>query len=129
MIRKVISATFILAIAACSRVEPIPEAEKAEIDCLASIAVVEITDYIRAGDAAGTDPSELMHIVPDKIAEAKEKLKAKYGGEIDAAYLEYDINHRLIEIEDALKSGDPNSIDHLNMTETVQLGRSCTFGT
>ena len=129
MIRTALCVVSLAAIAACSRVEPIPDAEKAEIDCLASIAVVEITDYIRAGEQAGTDPSELMHIVPDKIAEAKEKLKAKYGGEIDEAYLEYDINHRLHEIEDALASGDPNSIDHLNMTETVELGRSCTFGT
>lgn len=116
------------ALVACSQVNPIPEEERAEIDCLASIAVVEITDYISAGAAAGTDPYELMHIVDDKIAEAEEKLKAKYGGEMDAAYLEYEINNRLEKFESAIQSGDPDSIDYINMTETLELGRSCSFG-
>lgn len=115
-------------LAACSRVDPIPEAEEAEIDCLASITVVEITDYIAAGAAAGTDPEDLMHIVPDKIAEAEAKLAAKYGREMDSAYLEFEINNRLEKFENAVRSGDTESLDYLTMTETVELGRSCTFG-
>ena len=118
----------IAGLAACNQIDPIPDSEKAEIDCLAAIAVVEITDYISAGAEAGTAPEDLMHIVPDKIAEAQEKLDRKYGGEIDSAYLEYDINNRLVKFERAILSGDPESLDYINMTETVELGRSCTFG-
>lgn len=125
------TALFVLAtalLAACSQVDPIPEAEKAEIDCLASIAVVEITDYISAGTAAGTAPDELMPIVPKKIAEAEEKLASKYGNEMDSAYLEFEINNRLEKFENAIRSGDPDSLDYITMTETLELGRSCTFG-
>lgn len=117
-----------LFLAACSRVDPIPEAEEAEIDCLASITVVEITDYIAAGTAAGTEPETLMPIIPQKIAEAEEKLAAKYGSEMDSAYLEFEINNRLEKIENAIRSGDTESLDYLTMTETLELGRSCTFG-
>ncbi|MEO0606827.1 MAG: hypothetical protein AAFY82_01250 [Pseudomonadota bacterium] len=118
-----------LVLGACHRVNPISEEERIEIDCLSSIAVVEITDYISAGADAGTDPADLMHIVPDKIAEAEEKLKGRYGGEMDSAFLEYEINHRLGQFESAIESGDPESLDYIRMTETLELGRSCTFGT
>ena len=127
--RITLSVATVALITACSQVDPFTETEKRDVDCLASIAVVEITDYISAGAEAGTAPADLMHIVPDKIAEAKEKLKSKYGREIDDAYLEYDINHRLAEFETAVGKGDPDSIEFINMTETVELGRSCTFGT
>ena len=118
-----------LILVAWHQVDPFTEDERAEIDCLSSIAVVEITDYISAGAEAGTDPAELMHIVPDKIAEAEDKLAGKYGGEMDSAYLEYEIHHRLNKFESAIESGDPESLDYIIMTETLELGRSCTFGT
>ena len=114
---------------ACDQVNPISEEERIEIDCLSSIAVVEITDYISAGADIGTDPADLMHIVPDKIAEAEDKLKSKYGGKMDSAFLEYEINHRLRRFEKAIESGDTESLDYILMTETLELGRSCTFGT
>ncbi|MEL7285171.1 MAG: hypothetical protein AAGJ68_11685, partial [Pseudomonadota bacterium] len=93
--RIVLTAATLALVTACSQVDPIPEEEKAEIDCLAAITVVEITDAIRDGAANGTDPAELQNIKPDAIASAIEKLEAKYAGEMDSAYLEYDINHRL----------------------------------
>lgn len=126
--RIVLTTATLALVTACSQVNPIPEEEKAEIDCLASITVVEITDAIRDGAANGTDPAELQNIKPDAIAGAIEKLEAKYAGEMDSAYLEYDINHRLDKIQDALNNRDPESEATQIMNETLALGKSCTFG-
>ena len=117
-----------LALSACSQVEPISDEEKVEIDCLASITVVEITDAIREGTESGIDPSELSDIPATKIAEAIETLEAKYSGEMDEAYLEFDINYRLDKIQDALNNRDPESLATEVMNETMALGKSCTFG-
>lgn len=126
--RIVFTATTLALITACSQVDPIPEEEKAEIDCLAAITVVEITDAIRDGAASGVDPAELQNIKPDAIAAAIEKLEAKYAGEMDSAYLEYDINHRLDKIQDALNNRDSGSDATQIMNDTLALGKSCTFG-
>lgn len=115
-------------VAACSPVQPISDAEKAEIDCLASITVVEITDRISQGAADGTDPAVLSAVPAEKIAAALVKLEEKYSGRMDEAYLEYDINHRLDKIQDALNNRDPESEATKIMNETLELGRSCTFG-
>lgn len=115
-------------VAACSQVEPISPEEKTAIDCLASITVVEITDAISKGAADGVDPADLQGVPAEKIAGAIEKLEAKYSGRMDAAYLEYDINHRLDKIQDALNNRDPESEATTIMNETLALGRSCTFG-
>lgn len=117
-----------IALAACSQVNPISAEEKIEIDCLASITVVEITDIIREGAETGIDPAELQDVPAQKIGEAIEKLNAKYSGRMDEAYLEYDINHRLEKIQDALSNRDPDSDATQIMNETLELGRSCTFG-
>ncbi|MEO1322916.1 MAG: hypothetical protein AAFV59_07910 [Pseudomonadota bacterium] len=126
--RIVLTAATLALVTACSQVDPIPEEEKAEIDCLAAITVVEITDAIRDGAANGTDPAELQNIKPDAIAAAIEKLEAKYAGEMDSAYLEYDINHRLDKIQDALNNRDADSDATQIMNDTLALGKSCTFG-
>ena len=126
--RTLLTASTLVLIAACSQVNPISDEEKAEIDCLASITVVEITDAIREGSANGTDPAELQNEKPERIAAAIEKLEAKYSGEMDSAYLEYDINHRLDKIQDALNNRDPDSEATQIMNETLSLGKSCTFG-
>ena len=115
-------------VAACGQVQPISDAEKAEIDCLASITVVEITDMISQGAADGTDPAALSAVPAEKIAAALVKLETKYSGRMDEAYLEYDINHRLDKIQDALNNRDPDSEATKIMNETLELGRSCTFG-
>ena len=126
--RTLLTASTLVLIAACSQVNPISDEEKAEIDCLASITVVEITDAIREGSANGTDPAELQNVKPERIAAAIEKLEAKYSGEMDSAYLEYDINHRLDKIQDALNNRDPDSEATQIMNETLSRGKSCTFG-
>ena len=120
--------TALVLITACSQVEPISDAEKVEIDCLASITVVEITDVISQGAADGVDPAVLQNVPAEKIAEAIEKLDAKYSGRMDEAYLEYDINHRLDKIQDALNNRDPESEATKIMNETMALGKSCSFG-
>lgn len=126
--RIVLFAASVVFLTACGQVDPIPEEEKAEIDCLASITVVEITDAIREGSINGTDPAELQNVKPERIAAAITKLEAKYSGEIDSAYLEYDINHRLDKIQDALNNSDPDSEATKIMNDTLALGKSCTFG-
>ncbi len=126
--RLVFTAATLALVTACSQVEPIPEEEKAEIDCLAAITVVEITDAIREGAASGVDPADLQNVKPERIAAAIEKLEAKYAGNMDSAYLEYDINHRLDKIQDALNNRDPDSEATQIMNETLALGKSCTFG-
>ena len=126
--RTLLTASTLVLIAACSQVNPISDEEKAEIDCLASITVVEITDAIREGSANGTDPAELQNVKPERIAAAIEKLEAKYSGEMDSAYLEYDINHLLDKIQDALNNRDPDSEATQIMNETLSRGKSCTFG-
>ena len=118
----------IMLLAACSEVNPISATEKVEIDCLASIAVVEITETLREGTENGVDPAELQAVPAAKIGEAIEKLHAKYSGRMDEAYLEYDINHRLAKIENALNNQDPDPDATQIMNETLKLGRSCTFG-
>lgn len=126
--RFALTALTLALVSACNQVDPIPEEEKAEIDCLAAITVVEITDAIREGAASGVDPADLQNIKPDLIAAAIGKLEAKYAGEMDSAYLEYDINHRLDKIQDALNNRDPDSDATKIMNETLSLGKSCTFG-
>ena len=113
---------------ACNQVNPISEEEKVEIDCLSSITVVKITDAIREGTENGVDPAELQNVRSEKIAEAIEILDTKYDGRMDEALLEYEVNHRLDKIQDALNNRDPDSDANKIMTETLELGRSCTFG-
>ena len=115
-------------LAACNQVNPISDEEKIEIDCLSSITVVKITDAIREGSEQGVDAAELQKIPAEKIAEAIEILDTKYDGRMDEAFLEYDVNHRLDKIQDALNNRDPDSDANKIMTETLELGRSCTFG-
>ena len=126
--RQLLVLSVIAMVAACSQVQPISDAEKAEIDCLASITVVEITDVISQGAADGVDPAALQAVPDEKIAAALVKLEARYSGRMDEAYLEYDINHRLDKIQDALNNRDPESEATRIMNETLELGRSCTFG-
>jgi len=126
--RALLAVSVLALVAACSPVQPISDAEKAEIDCLASITVVEITDMISQGAADGTDPAVLSAVPDEKIAAALVKLETKYSGRMDEAYLEYDINHRLDKIQDALNNRDPDSEATKIMNETLELGRSCTFG-
>ena len=115
-------------LAACNQVNPISDEEKIEIDCLSSITVVKITDAIREGSEQGVDAAELQKIPAEKIAEAIEILDTKYDGRMDEAFLEYEVNHRLDKIQDALNNRDPDSDANKIMTETLELGRSCTFG-
>ena len=107
---------------------PISEAEKIDIDCLASQTVLAITTAIRDGTANGASANELAAIPDAKLAEARKQLEAKYSGRMDDAFLEYDINHRLQKIETALRNpeDDPEAVEI--MTETMDLGQSCEFG-
>ena len=116
-----------IALTACSQGNPISEEEKIEIDCLASITVVEITDIIREGAEQGVDPAELQDVPSEKIGEAIQKLNARYSGRMDEAYLEYDINHRLEKIQDALSNRDPDSEATQIMNETLDLVLLCSF--
>lgn len=114
--------------AACSPVDPISEAEKTDIDCLASQTVVTITAAIRDGIESGATADELAAIKDANISAARDQLKAKYSKRMDDAFLEYDINHRLQKIETALRApdDDPKAVEV--MTETLALGESCQFG-
>lgn len=114
--------------AACSPVDPISEAEKTDIDCLASQTVVAITAAIRDGIESGATADELAAIKDAKISAARDQLKAKYSKIMDDAFLEYDINHRLQKIETALRAPDDNPDAVEVMTETLALGESCQFG-
>lgn len=126
--RLSILTTAIVLLSACNQVNPISEEEKVEIDCLSSITVVKITDAIREGTENGIDAAELQKIPGEKIAEAIEILDTKYDGRMDEAFLEYEVNHRLDKIQDALNNRDPDSDANKIMNETLELGRSCTFG-
>ena len=126
--RLVALTTAFALLAACNQVNPISDEEKVEIDCLSSITVVKITDAIREGSETGVDAAELQNIPAEKIAEAIEILDTKYDGRMDEAFLEYEVNHRLDKIQDALNNHDPDSEANKIMTETLELGRSCTFG-
>ncbi len=126
--RASIIVSFLTLVSACNQVHPFSEEERAQIDCLAAITVVEITDEIRTGTDAGIDAEALAEIRPQKIAAAIDKLEARYPGRMDEAYLEYDINNRLGKIESAIESGDPMSVEQLIMAETLEHGRTCTFG-
>lgn len=126
--RLFIGIAALAALTACSQIQPISEQEKTDIDCLASIAVVEITDAIRAGAANGASPESLQAIPAQTIASALKRLETEYSGRMDEAYLEYDINHRLDKIQDALNNRDPDSEATQIMNDTLELGRSCTFG-
>jgi hypothetical protein len=126
--RLVALTTAFALLAACNQVNPISDEEKVEIDCLSSITVVKITDAIREGSETGVDAAELQNIPAEKIAEAIEILDTKYDGRMDEAFLEYEVNHRLDKIQDALNNRDPDSEANKIMTETLELGRSCTFG-
>ena len=126
--RLALFASVLALTAACSPVNPISEAEKTDIDCLASQTVVAITAAIREGTANGASAEELS-VIPDAIiAEAREKLKTKYDKRMDDAFLEYDINHRLEKVVTALRDPheDPEAFEI--MTETFALGESCQFG-
>ena len=98
-----VASTVILA-SACSQVDPFTSEERADIDCLAAITVVEITNAIRDGTENGMGDAELAAIRPAKIADAIARLDEKYPNRMDEAYLEYDINNRLGKIEEAIRS-------------------------
>ncbi|MCR9080070.1 MAG: hypothetical protein NXH78_13320 [Hyphomonadaceae bacterium] len=74
------------------------------------------------------DSAEMAEIRRQKIADATQVLHAAYVGRMDEAYLEFDINNRLAKIEAAIESGDSLSEESQVMTETLELGRTCTFG-
>ena len=126
--RLALFASVLALTAACSPVDPISEAEKTDIDCLASQTVIAITAAIRDGTANGASAEDLAAIPDAKIAEARDQLKAKYSKRMDDAFLEYDINHRLQKIETALRypDDDPEAVEI--MKETLALGESCEFG-
>ena len=126
--RLALFASVLALTAACSPVNPISEAEKTDIDCLASQTVVAITAAIREGTANGASADELAAIPEVKIAEARDQLKAKYSKRMDDAFLEYDINHRLQKIETALRNPEDDPEAVAIMTETLALGESCAFG-
>ena len=114
--------------AACSPVDPISDVERADIDCLASQTVIAITEAIREGTANGASQDELAAITDGQILAARKQLETRYSGRMDDAFLEYDINHRLDKIQDALNNRDPDSEATQIMNETLSLGKSCTFG-
>lgn len=113
---------------ACSQATAVSDADKVDIDCLASQTVAAITDTIREGTSAGVDPAELQAVPKTKIGEAAEQLKASYSGEMYEAYLENQVNYRLDKIQDALNNRDPDSEAHQIMTGTFELAKTCTFG-
>lgn len=114
--------------AACSQIDPFSDEEKAEIDCLASITVVSIMEAVRTGTENGLTAEDLSAIPDNKIAEAVSRLEVKYPGRMDTAFLEYDINHRLDKIQDALANRTPTPESLTLMNETLELGKSCEFG-
>ena len=126
--RLALFASVLALTAACSPVDPISEAEKTDIDCLASQTVIAIMAAIRDGTANGASAEDLAAIPDAKINDARVKLKAKYSKRMDDAFLEYDINHRLQKIETALRypDDDPEAVEI--MKETLALGESCEFG-
>lgn len=126
--RAYLVASFVILASACSQVDPFTAEERADIDCLAAITVVEITNAIRNGTEDGMGDAELAAIRPAKIADAIARLDEKYPNRMDEAYLEYDINNRLGKIEEAIRSDDPLSVESLIMTDTLELGRTCAFG-
>ena len=126
--RLALFASVLALTAACSPVDPISEAEKTDIDCLASQTVIAIMAAIRDGTANGASAEELAAIPDTKINDARDKLKAKYSKRMDDAFLEYDINHRLQKIETALRHPDEDPEAAAIMTETLALGESCEFG-
>ncbi|MEL6693144.1 MAG: hypothetical protein AAFQ12_08925 [Pseudomonadota bacterium] len=126
--RLALIASVLALTAACSPVNPISEAEKTDIDCLASQTVLAITAAIREGTANGASAEDLAAIPDAKITEARDQLKAKYSKRMDDAFLEYDINHRLQKIETALRDPDEEPDAVAIMTETLALGESCEFG-
>ena len=126
--RLALFASVLALTAACSPVNPISEAEKTDIDCLASQTVIAITAAIREGTANGASAADLAAIPDVKIAEAREQLKAKYSKRMDDAFLEYDINHRLQKIETAVRYPEDDLEAVEIMTETLALGESCAFG-
>ena len=126
--RLALFASVLALITACSPVNPISEAERIDIDCLASQTVVAITAAIRNGTANGASADDLAAIPDAKIAEARKQLEAKYSGRMDDAFLEYDINHRLQKIETALRNPEDDPEAAAIMTETLALGETCQFG-
>ena len=113
--------------AACSPVDPISDVERADIDCLASQTVIAITEAIREGTANGASQDELAAITDGQILAARKQLETRYSGRMDDAFLEYDINHRLQEIETALRAPDEDLEAVQIMNETLELGRTCSF--
>lgn len=75
-----ILASLFCVVAACNQVHPFSDEERADIDCLAAITVVEITDAIRAGTEQGIEASVLAEIRPQKIDAAIERLNQSYPG-------------------------------------------------
>lgn len=104
------------------------EADKTDIDCLSAKTVQAITDTIREGSIAGTDPAELRSVPATETGKALDQLKTKYDGADHAAYLEADISYRLDQIQNALNNRDPNSDAHQVMNGTFELAANCTFG-
>ena len=126
--RLILCASIMMFAAACSPVDPISDQEELEIDCLAAQTVIAIREALQDGTENGASAKALAAIRDTKITTARETLHEKYSGRMDDAFLEYDINHRLLKIETALTApeSDPEAV--AIMEETLALGQSCEFG-
>ncbi|MEM1086711.1 MAG: hypothetical protein AAGH90_03210 [Pseudomonadota bacterium] len=114
-------------LAGCGQTNSVVDIPKAELECLASITVNDITTTIREATAAGAAPETLQTVQRDKTAEAVERLGQLYPGDKAASSLVTEVNFRLEMIQDALSNRSPGSKANQVMDETFELAKTCTF--
>lgn len=120
----------ILLLAGCARAEAVPSPDKSALSCLASKNVIEITQRIRDGLAAGQSLDELRPVQDEVTANGLKQATALYPGrDMYHAYFEYEVARRLKAVQAGLNSADEMSEDYLLLTDTFTRGESCEVQT
>ena len=119
----------LFALSACGAATPRMDADsEAMIDCLASQAVVEISDAVKTGMEAGKS-ADALRPIRGKVTDAKLKeLQAVYTEQKERTYFEFQTAKRLNAVQEALADPENASSAKTLMDETFALAQDCTFG-
>lgn len=114
-------------LSACGGSAPLSDADKANIDCLASKTVMDIADAVRTGLESGAAPESLSGVQDEKTGAAETQLAAVIPGSAAKRYFLVETSTRLTAMQNALANRAPDSPDQKLTDQTMALAQSCAF--
>jgi len=115
-----------LFLSACNSAQStLSDADKTDIDCLASITVMNIAEAVRSGLDNGKQAEDLQSLRGDLTQEGLTRLRQKHDSQAHADYFQDQTDKRLQAMQNALSNRQTQSPDHELMDETRQLAENC----